>query len=379
MQRSSRTNTCSSDSTKPPRPIHSYLHTASICHSDILPHIPLSTPDLCLLASYNIPNNKSSTRNPHYSTATRTNSVSSASSDRGIPSCGDDPAQSAAASFLGSPVASVAPCSEHALLRSAVDCFMHTTASSNTCSPSETCWFIQFPYQIESGLFLSHSATLASTACHLSTTLIFWLISLECSLISLIEDHRKEITSSIDCCSDATRSEATCLSGRVPEATGTKQGHGSHREAVDFASCERIAQSMVQKSNLAAFEAEDTALYRPLQLPWVPEQPPSVDSISPHCPKRDCALLKFSLTCGEGHRRAVGAAVSEILPSVLTRYRHVMPYSLWRRGYLTAVHGIRKQLATIHMREGNGCMHAADEQAPPSDTPPSIRCTYIIS
>ena len=68
-------------------------------------------------------------------------------------------------------------------------------------------------------------------------------------------------------------------------------------------------------------------------------------------------LLGFSLTCGEGKRWSVDAAVSKIVPETLSRYRTSMPYSLWRRVCMQALHAMHGQLTCIAQQARDGRLH----------------------
>lgn len=215
------------------------------------------------------------------------------------------------------------------MLRAAVDHFVQSTTASHLFSPSETCWFIQFPYELEPGLCLSHSATLASTACTLSTTLVFWVTSIECAFLSHLEDHCNGVQN---------------ITSSVPTADLNSNSN---------------SQSQAEELSTRALHAEENELSYLLKVPTDPEQPPPV-APKPHTGGEELSrsLLRFCLTCGEGARRPVGTAVATTVPRVLSKYRKELPYSLWRRVCMQALHAMHRQLTCIDQRERDGHLHA---------------------
>lgn len=268
-----------------PRPIHSYLHMASISHAEVLPHMPPT---------------ESSPLSQQQATPRNHN-------------------------FAGHDASTAAPCSEHTLLQASVDYFVHSTTASKMYSPSETCWFIQFPYELQRDLCLSHSATLASTSCHLSTTLIFWLTSIEHAFIFHMEEPGIALQE------DPAKSQTM------------------------------LEEWQAQKLSYSASPADPDIMPVNLQLPTVPRDPPPLEAFAPEY-HLVTSNLQYCLTCGEGQRWPVGDAVARTVPAMLEKYRKQLPYGSWRRVCMQALHAMHGQLACIQQRKEGGPVHSHETQ-----------------
>jgi hypothetical protein len=350
-------------STDLPRPLHHYLHTASISSSDILPHMPLSPPQ----HSSTNPSN-----GPQYNPTLGVSTTASSSLSANFSSCGTTgtcPLSYADAAAAGE------PCSENTLLKAAVDNFVDNSTASRFYRPSEICWYIQFPFELEPGLRLSHSATLASTACHLSTSLIFWVTTIECGFLSHIEDQREKHVQGLTCM-NSTHCSVDISSRSSPTSSLSEQTlpvRGSHSHGVAGSDLPELCPAtLADRLRLRALHAENCELTSPLQVPAVPEHPPPLAGVSLWEADQHQSLLRLSLSCGEGQRYPVGAAVTKTVESVITRYREKMPYALWRRVCMQALHGLCGQLMCIREQDRDGVMHS--HKSCHSAANPSSRC-----
>ena len=244
-----------------PRPLPTYSHTASFSAEDILPHF---------------------LRKEHQSSA----SGPDASCNMSI--------------------------ADVSLVRDAVACHKTQVLADLGAAPTDTVWFMLFPREARPGLWLSHSSTLGSTACVLSSALTWFSCEFEAACLRSMEDNLRAAQSLSTSGWHTTleqRSEIDC-----PLSTDPKLPGGS---------C-----SAVQYSEQGVAKVPDAPL---------------------HVPTPQLQLLgRYGLMCGENQRVPILEAVPNVLCHLLLLYHQQLPTAEWQRICWQLMHQMHRAVANLH-------------------------------
>lgn len=251
-----------------PRPLDSFTRTASVSHEHVLPHLP------------------------HYKKKQQSTSLP------------DIPEQ------FPAPPSSNISFADVTLVRDALECHQRLTLAGMCAIPAETAWFLLFPYEVRTGLRLSHSTTMASPSCHLSTSIAFWTVALESAFLKLLEDRL-----------------LTAQPARIPHSTDIQELR-STSESGSFQS----QQSCPTKGSDAGIGQ------RPPKAPKIPLHVPT-----PQLPM----LLQYGVMCGENRRAKIVDAVRTVMPEVMLRYRKQLPLEEWGAVCMQVMHLMQAQLECV--------------------------------
>ena len=152
------------------------------------------------------------------------------------------------------------------LVRDALECHQRLTLSEMSAVPAETAWYLLFPFEVRPGLRLSHSTSMGSPACHLSTSLAFWAVALECSFLKFLEDS----LIATQPMQNARKHDVQVLDQVLPSGRDPPHAHP-------------------QKRRLSVWESD----------PGTQNRPPKVPDAAVHVPSPQLQLLlQYGIMCG---------------------------------------------------------------------------------
>ena len=291
------------------RPLDSYSHRAAVSHEHILPHLP------------------------HCKTKQ--------SRSQCIPDIPD--------TFPASRSHSSISFADVTLIREALECHKRLTLSGMAAMPSDTAWFLLFPFEVRPGLRLSHSTTLASPACHLSSSLVFWAVALESALLSSLEDH-------LMAASPAHHPHSTNIK-ELKQSSALNSGHSKPpwRPTESSRDAGGVRAGFCQKP------------------PRAPEAPINIPAAQMQM------LRKYVLMCGISRRVPIAGGVRAVVRGIMLRYRKQLPKEQWGPVCMQAITGLQSQLHARMAPWMRGTKHGAAKQGSEMKQSASPSCSNVAT
>lgn len=264
-----------------PRRLETYARSATVSYEDILPHLPRGKGK------------------------TRFRTTSSSIQDVA------DFTEAQAAPDYTSTISFV----DISLVREALECHQRLTQSGMGTIPGEVCWYVALPYEVRPGLRLSHSSSMASPECHLSTSIAFWVVTLEATFLKVLEDRLiKE--------EDAANPQ-----------NNTKIQELHHTSSSDLMQEQDLGNARATPAH-SGQGVQDT-------LPRVPQGP-----LKLHQPRLD-VLKNHAVMCGENHRVNILHVVQTVMSGVAREYRKQLPLEEWGAVCMQVMHAMKDQVQCI--------------------------------